>query len=134
MYSQLLWINRLAFVVMLIGVFCVVYMTVSLFKDSLNEPLAVILGQAMIFSGDISSGLLTQTYQGWSSAIYKITGFMSAFLYLLLASYTFYYRGMVNIETLQHVRKMAKTVLVSYLLVGLLHSAFIGLFAFKEEI
>jgi len=67
---------------------------------TLEEPLAVILSEAMVFQGDIKSGKLAESYKSWSVIIYKITGFACAFLCLIFAGYISYYKSVVKIDTL----------------------------------
>lgn len=84
---------------MIIGMSYVIFLTVSLFLKPIEEPVAVIVAELIVFQGDIGDELIENT-KSWTIIIYKITAFMSAICFLLLASYIAYYKSVVKVDAL----------------------------------
>ena len=75
------------------------FLTLSLFiTTALRDPVAVILGQAIVFQGDIrdnsqNEGELQEVWKTWEVIVYKVTGFVCAMTFLLMGGYISYYRS-----------------------------------------
>ena len=110
-----------------------VYLTVSLFIDAINEPVALIIGQGMIFGSDLGD-TLTITSDGWPTVAYKITGFMCAIICLVLSSYISYYKSVVKVDALLRILKISTICLWTFLGVGLTNSIFVAYFSISEKV
>ena len=78
---------------MVIGTVYIVYLTISLFIDSINKPVTLALSQAMIFGTevDISSGTLI-------ICLYYMTAFISSIICIVLAAYISYYKSVIKVD------------------------------------
>lgn len=92
------------------------------------------LSEAMVFGGDLNGDQLQEHYENWTIIIYKISGFMSAICFILIASYIAYYKSLVKVDALQHMEKMAFYCIWTFLGVGLVHTTFVTYFAASEDI
>lgn len=133
MYAQIKAINMLGMVTMAIGLTYAIYLTLSLFLESIEEPLAVIISEAVVFGSDIGTKL-KEEIDSWTVIIYKITGFMIATICIVLASFIFYYKGVIKVNALFSLRFVAKICLWSYIAVGLIHCSFVAYFTITEKI
>ena len=133
MYAQLRFVNNMGLVVMILGMAYVIYLTISLFVDSIVAPIPVIITEAMIYGSDMDD-LYKSDYESWTIIIYKVTGFTSAICFVLMASYIIYYKSVVKVEAMQHLQKMALYCIYSYLVIGILHCIFVTIFVTSQTI
>ena len=133
MYAQLRFVNLMGVVLMCIGMAYMIYLTISLFVDHIVEPIAVIISEVLVYGSDMEGSYVEQ-YDGWTIVIFKITGFTTAIVFILIASYIIYYKSVVKVDAMLHLSKMSVYCLYSYLIIGLLHTTFVSLFTATEVI
>ena len=133
MYAQLRFVNLMGVVLMCIGMAYMIYLTISLFVDHIVEPIAVIISEVFVYGTDMEGSYLKQ-YDSWTIVVFKITGFTTAIVFILIASYIIYYKSVVKVDAMLYLSKMSVYCLYSYLIIGLLHTIFIVLFTATEVI
>ena len=62
--------------------------------------MAVVLSEAMVFGSDLSGADLVENYENWTIIVFKISGFLSAVCFILIASYIAYYKSLVKVDAL----------------------------------
>ena len=60
----------------------------------------MVLSEALVFGGDLNGAELVENYENWTIIVYKISGFMSAICFILIASYIAYYKSLVKVDAL----------------------------------
>ena len=133
MYAQLRFVNLMGVVLMCLGMAYMIYLTISLFVDHIIEPIAVIISEVLVYGSNMGGSYVEQ-YDGWTIVVFKITGFMTAIVFILIASYIIYYKSVVKVDAMLHLSKMSVYCLYSYLIIGLLHTTFVSLFTATEVI
>ena len=133
MYAQLKFVNTMGILSMCLGMTYMIYLTISLFVDHIVEPVAVIIAEAMVY-GAGSNDVYTEDYAGWTTIVYKISGFTSAICFILMASYIIYYKSVVKVDAMQHLSKISTYCFYSYLIVGLVHCIFVTIFTISETV
>ena len=133
MYAQLRFVNNMGLAVMILGMAYVIYLTISLFVDSIVAPIPVIITEAMIYGSDMNE-LYKSDNESWTIIIYKVTGFTSAICFVLMASYIIYYKSVVKVDAMQHLQKMSVYCIYSYLAIGILHCVFVTIFVTSQTI
>lgn len=133
MYAQLRFVNNMGLAVMILGMAYVIYLTISLFVDSIVAPIPVIITEAMIYGSDMNE-LYKSDNESWTIIIYKVTGFTSAICFVIMASYIIYYKSVVKVDAMQHLQKMSVYCIYSYLAIGILHCVFVTIFVTSQTI
>ena len=133
MYAQLRFVNNMGLAVMILGMAYVIYLTISLFVDSIVAPIPVIITEAMIYGSDMNE-LYKSDNESWTIIIYKVTGFTSAICFVMMASYIIYYKSVVKVDAMQHLQKMSVYCIYSYLAIGILHCVFVTIFVTSQTI
>ena len=133
MYAQLRFVNNMGLAVMILGMAYVIYLTISLFVDSIQAPIPVIITEAMIYGSDMNE-LYKSDNESWTIIIYKVTGFTSAICFVMMASYIIYYKSVVKVDAMQHLQKMSVYCIYSYLAIGILHCVFVTIFVTSQTI
>ena len=100
MYSNLESLNCLANVLIVIGFIYIMYLIISIFVNSIVEPVACILSQVIIFTGAVRNDKVSVDISTWAAAIYKLSGFVIAATFLSLGTYIIYYKTVVKVETM----------------------------------
>lgn len=60
----------------------------------------MVISEAMVFGGDLGGEDLEENYETWTIIVYKISGFLSAVCFILIASYVAYYKSLVKVDAL----------------------------------
>ena len=60
----------------------------------------MVLSEALVFGNDLNGADLVENYENWTIIVYKISGFMSAVCFILIASYIAYYKSLVKVDAL----------------------------------
>ena len=100
MAARLKSVNNMSTVHMIIGVVYMIYLVVSIFLESIQEPVAVLLGHKFIFGKDLGDKVV-EGDQGWEIYIFKITAFMLAINFLVVGTYIAYYKSVVKVDTMR---------------------------------
>jgi hypothetical protein len=129
-FAKLAGVNRLSKLHMVIGVLYLVYLTASLFLPSIQSPLAVMVAQAIMFSGDE----VEKTELQWTMTIFKITGFLCAGSFIIMGTYIAYHKSVVKVDAVIQVQKMAQYCMLIFFTIGIFHSVFVIFFAFKQDV
>jgi len=111
-----------------IGVSYLVFLTVSIFVTDLQEPLSVILSQAMIKTSGSPDNAM------WTIIAFKITGFACAIIFIFLGTYISYYKSVIKVDAMQLVLKGSFYCLCAYATISFLHTTFVIMFAGFQEI
>ena len=87
---------------MAIGAIYLLYLTVSLFVQSIHQPVAVIFAQAIVWGGALPEELGEDELE-ILTVIFKITAFVCAISFLLLGTYIAYYKSVVKVDAMKQV-------------------------------
>ena len=60
----------------------------------------MVISEALVFGNDLNGADLVKDYENWTIIVYKISGFMSAVCFILIASYIAYYKSLVKVDAL----------------------------------
>ena len=60
----------------------------------------MVISEALVFGNDLNGDDLVKDYENWTIIVYKISGFMSAVCFILIASYIAYYKSLVKVDAL----------------------------------
>ena len=60
----------------------------------------MVISEALVFGSDLNGADLVENYENWTIIVYKISGFMSAVCFILIASYIAYYKSLVKVDAL----------------------------------
>ena len=60
----------------------------------------MVISEALVFGNDLNGDDLVENYENWTIIVYKISGFMSAVCFILIASYIAYYKSLVKVDAL----------------------------------
>jgi len=97
------------------------YLTISLFLEDLSQPLACLISQSIVFGGGQVGPSLDAD---WTQVIFKVTGFLIGFCFIVLGTYIAYYKTVIKVDTMKKVRQIAYYSLVAYVVVGAIRLAF----------
>ena len=142
LYAQIGSVNCFASFHIILGVVYMMFLTVSIFADTIKEPVAVLVAHSIVFGNSLGKSTMDDpsgkaALEGtdvWTVYIFKITGFMCAINFILLGTYIAYYKSVVKVDTMKHISSTALYCLIAFLVVGLSHSGFVIYFAFAENV
>ena len=66
--------------------------------------------------------------------MFKITAFMLAINFLVVGTYIAYYKSVVKVDTIKQICQTTFFCLIAYLVIGIVHTIFVVVFAFMEDI
>lgn len=115
-------------IVNLIGVTNLVYLTISLFIEALSEPISCVLSHAIFQLVEP----IEENFAVWAIIIFKVTGFMTAFCFVVLGTNIAYYKTVIKVDTMRKVNKTSLYCLLGFAIANTVHVGIVIVFSALE--
>ena len=118
---------------MLFGILYLLFLTISLFWNSIEAPLACMIANLIVYQGDIGD-VLKADPENWTVIAFKITGFVCAVIFILLGTYIAYYKSVVKVDTMRQIRNASFYCLLGFCTIGVIHSVFVIVYSVRLDV